>query len=545
MMSDTVPVPPPLRPTARDPILGMKLGDYVVESLAASGGMGLVYRAKHPILGKQVAVKVLREEYARDDEQISRFLKEAQAISAIHHRGIIDVHNFGHLPDGRQYMVMEFLEGETLEAVLLRDAPLPAVRALPIFDEVLDALSAAHKVGVVHRDLKPSNVFITKESNGTRYAKLVDFGLAKQTPVTEALAGREAKASLVAGTPEYISPEQAQGLMATPQTDLYCFGVMAFEVLTGKLPFASATTVDALLKAHVNDTAPRMSTLRVDIPEAMDELIAQCLEKDPEARPQSADVVRQVIGRVMKQLKEESTRQAMVPLPPKGRAPLTLSEQSESKGAPATGAAHQSPAARPASPTTDVISRMPSEDLRLVRPSRAPLLLALLFFFIGAAGLVWALWPSSPDPVKPAAKPAVVPLVVSEPMPEPEPVEPADDLVRLDPAVKPDPVRTERAERVEVPVKPAPKPEKPVVVVVAPQPNLKISAANCTPNDDWKKTMAGELMGLASMATDKKMEWSDAREAALKKRIDTASTVNDCAAVSADFDAWRKEVTNH
>jgi serine/threonine protein kinase len=539
MMSDTAPIPPPLRPTPRDPILGMKLGDYVVESLAASGGMGLVYRAKHPLLGKQAAVKVLREEYARDDEQISRFLKEAQAISAIHHRGIIDVHNFGHLPDGRQYMVMEFLDGETLEAVLLRDAPLPPVRALPILDEVLDALSAAHKVGVVHRDLKPSNVFITKESNGTRYAKLVDFGLAKQTPVTEALAGREAKASLVAGTPEYISPEQARGLVATGQTDLYCFGVMAFEVLTGKLPFAQATTVDALLQAHVNEAAPRMSTLRVDIPEALDELVAQCLEKDPEARPQSADVVRQVIGRVMKQLKEESTRQAMVPLPPKGRAPLALGE---AVGAPATGAAQAQ--SRTGSPTTDIISRTPSEDLRLVRPSRAPLLLALLFFFVGAGGLVWALWPSPPSP-KPVAKPAVVPLVVSEPMPEPEPEpEPVDELVKLDPNA----VRAERAERVEVPVKPLPPPPKqdkpPVVVVVAPQAQA-IEAVGCEPTEAWKQGTREEMSKLATRAMNNKAPWSEADEESLIKRVNTASSKNDCAAVMVDFEKIRKAVLQH
>src|SRR5205823_3450340 len=129
------------------------------------------------------------------------------------------------LPDGRQYMVMEFLDGETLEAVMQREGALTPARALAIVEELLDALSAAHKVGVVHRDLKPANVYIALQSNGSRYVKLVDFGLARRASVADLNRG-SGKASVMAGTPEYFSPEQARGLAATPRTDLYCLGVM-------------------------------------------------------------------------------------------------------------------------------------------------------------------------------------------------------------------------------------------------------------------------------------------------------------------------------
>ena len=313
-MGDTDPTIPSVSGT--DDLLGLKLGDYQVEELIAQGGMGLVYRARHPLLGKKAAVKVLREKYAHDQQQIDQFLKEAQAISAIHHRGIIDVINFGHLADGRQFMVMEFLDGETLEAVLQRDAPLPAARALPIIDEVLDALSAAHKVGVVHRDLKPSNVFMALQSNGIRYAKLVDFGLARRAQLSDSeLSAPTAKASVVAGTPEYIAPEQARGYQVTPRSDLYSLGVMLFEMVTGRLPYA-APTVMGLLQAHAYSPIPRASTVEPSVPPDVDELIATLMAKDPEARPRSADVVRQEVARSLKRLKDASTHMVAVPRRP-------------------------------------------------------------------------------------------------------------------------------------------------------------------------------------------------------------------------------------
>ncbi len=296
---------------AKDPLVGLKLGDYVVEAPVGFGGMGIVYRAVHPLIGRKVAVKVLRPEWASDPEQTQRFLAEAQALSAIKHRGIIDIISFGHVPDGRQYMVMEFLDGESLEALMEREAPMSPAAALPLVDEVLDALSAAHRVGVVHRDLKPSNVFLLRQSNNTRVVKLVDFGLARRASLAD-LNRVGAKASLMAGTPEYLAPEQARGQAATPRTDLYGLGVVVFEMLAGRLPFL-AGSVTEYLAAHTSQQPPRLSTLTRSVPEELDELVARLLEKAPQARPASADAVRQSVQRILKQLREQETHVAVTP----------------------------------------------------------------------------------------------------------------------------------------------------------------------------------------------------------------------------------------
>jgi serine/threonine-protein kinase len=321
-------------PPSNDGLPGMTLGDYVVEKAVAWGGMGIVYCAVHPLIGRKVAIKVLRPTFASDPEQMSRFLKEAQAISSIKHRGIIDIIGFGKIPqpDGRQYMVMEFLEGETLEATMLREGAMTPVRALTLVDEILDALSAAHKVGVVHRDLKPANIYITLQSNGSRYVKLVDFGLARKASLVD-INRQSGKASMMAGTPEYLSPEQAKGLAATPRTDLYCLGVVLFEMMTGRLPF-SADSVIELLHKHLTVEAPRVSTLVGGVPAPLDDLIAQLLLKPPEARPTSADAARQLVQRMLRQLREDETRigarpqvtPGLVPAPKGMVAPYTAEE---------------------------------------------------------------------------------------------------------------------------------------------------------------------------------------------------------------------------
>lgn len=319
-MSDTPeqalapPAPILTAPPEADELVGKRVGDYLVEKAIGWGGMGIVYRAVHPLIGRKVAIKVLRPNFAADPEQVARFLNEARAISAIKHRGIIDIINFGDLPDGRQYMVMEYLDGETLEDLLRREGGLSPARALGIIDEVLDALSAAHKVGVVHRDLKPSNVYLSLQSNGQRYVKLVDFGLARRTTV-ENLERLSGKASLMAGTPEYLSPEQVNGVAATPRTDIYCAGVVLFEMVTGRLPFQAESVLE-LLNAHRVELPPRASTLVGGLPHLLDELIDQCLQKQPEQRPATVDAVRLSVARILRQLKDDATRVVAVPSRP-------------------------------------------------------------------------------------------------------------------------------------------------------------------------------------------------------------------------------------
>jgi serine/threonine protein kinase len=291
-----------------DPVIGQKLGDVVVEKRVAHGGMGIIYRALHPVIGRQFAVKVLRPEFAENKQQVERFLAEAKAISAIRHRGIVDVTSFGQLPDKRQYMVMEYLDGEPLDVVLAREKELAYNVALPLMDEILDALSAAHSVGVIHRDMKPSNVFLARQSNGTKQVKLVDFGLAKQTDLGDVHAQAYARASLVAGTPEYISPEQIRGEAPTARTDLYGFAVVAFEMLTHKLPFVGQTVVDTL-EMHARRPPPHVKVFRGDVPPALDDLIFRLMSKRPEDRPSSAEAARQELQRLMREMNIDASLQ--------------------------------------------------------------------------------------------------------------------------------------------------------------------------------------------------------------------------------------------
>jgi serine/threonine protein kinase len=284
-------------PPTRDPLISMKLGEYELRSRIGVGGMGFVYDGIQPLIGKRVAVKVLRPELAQAPEQVARLLAEARAVNAIRHRGIIDIFGFGQVPDGRQYIVMEFLDGQPLDAYMAEKGRLPPTEALSILDEVLAALGAAHGAGVVHRDLKPSNIFLVKEPGGSRYVKLLDFGLAKQGQGGATGRTAQTRTDMVVGTPEYMAPEQARGQAVGPMTDLYAMGVVTFEMVTGRLPFIGTSPVDLLMK-HVDARPPRPSEFVHELPPALDAFILQMLTKDPEARPGSADALRQQLHRL-------------------------------------------------------------------------------------------------------------------------------------------------------------------------------------------------------------------------------------------------------
>jgi serine/threonine-protein kinase len=302
-----VPVQPDI-----DRLLGVELGGFRVKRLLASGGMGLVYEAVHEAIGRRAAVKVLKPEVARDTEWTRRFLSEARTLGALKHRNLIEILNFGKTPDGREFLMMEFLDGESLQDLIHREAPLPPALALQLVDQVLNGLAEAHKKGVVHRDLKPSNVHVLREHNGERLVKVLDFGLSRQDPVS-LLDGRPtprtiaAGASLVAGTPEYIAPEQALGKAVDASADLYSLGVMLFEMLSGRLPFLNEGGLTALLLKHVNDPPPKLSALVDGLPPGLEALVEGLLEKNPAARPHSADEVRGRVQGLLKQLAREAT----------------------------------------------------------------------------------------------------------------------------------------------------------------------------------------------------------------------------------------------
>jgi tRNA A-37 threonylcarbamoyl transferase component Bud32 len=250
--------------------------DYVVGERLGAGGFGEVFRARHAVIDREVAIKILHEKYSTDPEAVARFVAEARAVNRVSHPGIVEIFDFGELANGRQYCVMELVRGTTLRDVLRARERLPLDEALPILRAIAGALDAAHAAGIAHRDLKPDNVFVL-EAGGV---KLIDFGLAKlvreqDAPMTQTGA--------VFGTPMYMSPEQCRGKSVTTATDAYSFGVLAYQVLVGEPPFSG----DALELAlhHLNDPPQRPSARRADLTAHVDRLLLALLAKDPAERP--------------------------------------------------------------------------------------------------------------------------------------------------------------------------------------------------------------------------------------------------------------------
>src|SRR5262245_23883709 len=195
-------------PSDEDLPVGSQAGEYRIEKKIGEGGMGAVYGARHPLIGKRAAVKVIRRELSSSRDAVDRFVLEAQSVNQIGHPNIVDVFGFGRLPDGRSYFIMEWLQGESLRERLLR--PLPLTEALEILEDVAKPLQAAHEAGVVHRDLKPDNVFLASVKGDKPKVKLLDFGLAKLTGADTQRFDRT-RTGVVMGTPLYLSPEQAKG----------------------------------------------------------------------------------------------------------------------------------------------------------------------------------------------------------------------------------------------------------------------------------------------------------------------------------------------
>ncbi len=282
---------------------GKKVGEYDVLGRLGVGGMGVVYEGLHPLIGKRVAIKVLLPHLSSEPELVSRFLSEARAVNAIGHRGIVDIFSFGELNEGRHYFVMEYLEGTSFDRLLKDRGPLPVYEVLNWMSEVLDALQAAHTAGIIHRDIKPSNLFLVHSKRANPYVKLLDFGIAKlgsalgeSTPQT--------RASMLIGTPDYMSPEQARGKPIGPATDLYALGCVMFELLTGERLFKGENPMQTMFM-HVENEPRRVSELLLGAMPELDALVARTLEKDPAKRPTSATELRDEVERLIDLLPNE------------------------------------------------------------------------------------------------------------------------------------------------------------------------------------------------------------------------------------------------
>jgi len=269
---------------------GLTLADkYHLTGLLGQGGMGAVYRGEHVVIGKKVAVKFLHADLAGNAEVVKRFYREAQAAAAIGHDGIIDVLDVGISPNGEPYLVMEFLEGESLGDMLARTGPLDLAAALGIVEPALRALAAAHSKGIVHRDLKPDNIFIVRQPSGPPKIKLIDFGISKFAEGGG--AEKLTQTGSVMGTPSYMAPEQARGASSLDhRADLYSMGVILYEMLTGKLPFSGSNFTEIIINILTVEPLPPVQA-HPGFPAEATALVLRALAKDPAARPTDAEAM--------------------------------------------------------------------------------------------------------------------------------------------------------------------------------------------------------------------------------------------------------------
>jgi eukaryotic-like serine/threonine-protein kinase len=283
------PTPSPER--SPDPIVGQHLaGRYEVVRKIGEGGMGAVYEARHLKIDKRVAVKVLLDKYAQKADVVARLEQEARLASAIGHENIVDITDFGETDDGRTFVVMEFLEGESLGALLQRDGPLLPRRAVTIARQVASALGAAHDKGVVHRDVKPENIFITQRGDGD-FVKVVDFGISKAMRASdiEEESPRLTQTGMVLGTPLYLSPEQARGEEHLDhRIDIYALGTILYETLTGEVPFHGANYLSIISQILSQEPKP-LSQARPDlgISPALEQVVTRAMTKDRDERYQT------------------------------------------------------------------------------------------------------------------------------------------------------------------------------------------------------------------------------------------------------------------
>ena len=271
-----------------DALIGQTLDEkYRIEQRLSAGGMGAVYRARHLLMDRPVAIKVLHQRLLADEAARIRFQREARAAVRLQHQNAVSVTDFGETTDGYVYLVMELLEGPTLREILLKEGPIETARAISIMLQVSAAVAAAHEAGIIHRDLKPSNILVTQSPEVPAVVKVLDFGVAKLAAHAlddddGAITLRQAGALI--GTPRYMAPEQSNGDDSTPAADVYSLGVILYEMLTAMAPFTGSTPVEIAAK-HLSDPPHPPRKIVAAIPEDVERVVLHALEKAPEARP--------------------------------------------------------------------------------------------------------------------------------------------------------------------------------------------------------------------------------------------------------------------
>jgi serine/threonine-protein kinase len=271
------------------------LGQYRLKRRLGSGGMGEVFLAEHVLLRRPCAIKLIRADQAGDPTSLQRFEREVRAMATLTHWNTVEVFDYGHNEDGTFYYVMEYLPGQTLDALVRNQGPLPPGRAVYVLRQVCRALREAHGIGLLHRDIKPSNVMVCPRGGEYDVAKLLDFGLVQSAKVSGIEAERLTIQGAIVGSPPYMSPEQAAGKGLDKRSDIYSLGAVAFHLLTGQPPFLRDTPMQTLL-AHAYEPVPLPSSLGRNVPEDLTAVVLRCLEKEPGKRFGDADSLEKALA---------------------------------------------------------------------------------------------------------------------------------------------------------------------------------------------------------------------------------------------------------
>jgi eukaryotic-like serine/threonine-protein kinase len=411
-----------------DPLIGQVLdGRYRIERVLGEGGMGIVYKAQHVALNKPLAIKVLRAEVSKDQEIVQRFRQEAQSATAIGNHHIIDISDFGVLPDGSTYFVMEFLDGIPLARAIEPGKPLKASRTIHIAKQLCRALGAAHDVGIVHRDLKPDNIYLINRGGDRDFVKVLDFGIAK-------VGGQKSKLTQVGqvfGTPHYMSPEQCAGTAVDRRTDVYALGVIMYEMTSSRVPF-DADNLMGILTKHLYEepVMPRDLPPPVDVPAALESVIMKSLAKKADVRYQSMQEVLEDLERVEQGVTPEAVMDGM-------------------KRATAPGPVTAGTLPRGSALTMDV------GDVQLPKRSSAGLIVGSVVAVLLAGGAALLMRSKDPEPTQP---------IVAEPTP---PAKTPDAPTEQQPvAGNSDPSDTPRS---DVPQPPEPEPVVQVQISTTPR----------------------------------------------------------------------------
>ena len=431
---DKPPTKPPRDPLAEDAQdkLGQTLGVYRLDELLGRGGMGYVYRAEHVKLGREVALKLLRSDYARRRDAVLRFFQEAKTVNRVRHRNIVDVTDFVELDDGTTFIIMEFLRGQSLGKWARTGIDLP--RALAVLVQICDGLGAAHAVGVIHRDLKPDNVIVVPTSDGAELVKLLDFGVAKLVNREDEDVGFQTAAGSVIGTPAYMSPEQAGGMVVDHRSDIYSLGAIMYELFCGQ-PMFRGRSFGEYVRKHLTEVPqlPHQTQGGANIDPRLESLILRCLAKDPNERFNHILELRDGLLHMLSGVETQPPQYAqrpgpvmptqmmshqlpphMLPLP----APMVSTQQTPQSDASVM------PHTLPSSQVQMLMTPYPQEPAPPAQASSGWLLWGLggaIAVTLGIAGAVWYARSNNQAPARAPAPVAQPVPVAAQPAPPPEP----------------------------------------------------------------------------------------------------------------------------